>query len=49
MYGAEPKNGIVEYVDGEVETMQDMFTLQKYDLKMTGIPLSRRKSPENPL
>ena len=32
MYGAEPKNGTLEYVDGELEMMQDIFTLQKSDL-----------------
>ena len=49
MYGAEPKSGTLQYVDGEVETMQDMFTLQNSDLKMTGSPLIPREIPKNPL
>ena len=48
MYRAEPKNGTLEYMDGEVETMRDMFTLQKSDLKMTGIPLNRGEIPKEP-
>ena len=49
MYGAEPHNGTLVYVDGEVETMQDRFSLQKSDLKMTGIPLIPREIPKEPL
>ena len=48
MCRAEPKNGTLDYVDGEVETMQDMFTLQKSDLKMIGIPLIPREIPKEP-
>ena len=48
MYGEKPKNGTLEYVHGEVETMQDMFTLQKSKLKMTGIPLIPGEIPKEP-
>ena len=49
MYGAEPQNGTLVYVDGEVETMQDRFLLRKSDLKMTGIPLIPGETPKEPL
>ena len=49
MYGAEPKKGTLEYIDGEVETMHDVFTLQKSDLKMSGIPLILGEISKEPI
>ena len=46
MYSAQTKNGTLEYVNGEVETMQDIFTLKKSNLKMTGIPLIPAEIPK---
>ena len=49
MYGAKPQNGTLVYVNGEVETMQDQFSLQKSDLKMIGIPLIPGEIPKESL
>ena len=49
MYGARPRNSTLEYIDGDVETMRDMFTLQKFDLKMTGIPPTPGEIPREPI